>query len=336
MSTIIMAAVWPLQGMSAAQKAVLVSLADQANDDGACWPAVDTIALRTCLSERAVQEALRWLQSTGAVFRQYRENKSSVYTVTPQSFDPAKAPSKRDRAKSPRGADGAPPANGAPDARGAPPEASAPPADSAPGAAGAPGGADGAPGSGKWRTPGVQEAHRGVANGAPKSSMEPSLNRKGTINEPPSSSQPAAQAGGGEGEVARLEAYRQACRETWAAYELAYQQRYDVAPVRNAKVNTAIGQLVKRLGAVEAPAVAAWFVGNVNQAFVVQRCHAVGDLLAQCESYRTQWAAGRAVTQTEAQQADKTAANHGAAGRAGVKALAILERRRQEQEGAQC
>lgn len=330
MSTIIMAAVWPLQGMSASQKAVLVSLADQANDDGACWPAVDTIALRTCLSERAVQEALRWLQSTGAVFRQYRENKSSVYTVTPQSFDPAKAPDKRERVKAQRGADGAPPANGAPDAQGAPP------ADSAPGEAGAPGGADGALGAGKSRTPGVQEAHQGVANGAPKSSMEPSLNRKGTVNEPPSSSQPAAQAGGVEGESARLEAYRQACRETWAAYELAYQQRYDVAPVRNAKVNAAIGQLVKRLGASEAPAVAAWFVGNVNQAFVVQRCHAVGDLLAQCESYRTQWAAGRAVTQTEAQQADKTAANHGAAGRAGEKALAILARRQQEQGGAQC
>lgn len=325
-----MAAVWPLQGMSAAQKAVLVSLADQANDDGACWPAVDTIALRTCLSERAVQEALRWLQSTGAVFRQYRENKSSVYTVTPHSFDPSKAPEKRDRAKAARGADGAPPANGAPG------ESGAPPADSAPGALGAPGGADGAPGSGKWRTPGVQEAHQGVANGAPKSTKEPSLNRKGTVNEPPSSSQPASQAGGGEGEADRQEAFKQACRATWEAYELAYQQRYKVAPVRNAKVNTAIAQLVKRLGAEEAPAVAAWFVANVNQAYVVARCHGAGELLAQCESYRTQWAAGRAVTQTEAQQADKTAANHGAAGRAGAKALAILAQRRGEQEGAQC
>ena len=33
MSTIIMAACWPLQGMSPSQKAVLISLADKANDD---------------------------------------------------------------------------------------------------------------------------------------------------------------------------------------------------------------------------------------------------------------------------------------------------------------
>ena len=47
MSTIIMAACWPLQGMSPAQKAVLISLADQASDDGVCWPGVNTIAART-------------------------------------------------------------------------------------------------------------------------------------------------------------------------------------------------------------------------------------------------------------------------------------------------
>lgn len=325
MSTIIMAAVWPLQGMSAAQKAVLVSLADQANDDGACWPAVDTIAMRTCLSERAVQEALRWLQATGAVFRQYRENKSSVYTVTPQGYDPAKAPDKRARTKADTGADGAPPANGAPGANGAPP------ADSAPGAVGAPGGAGGAPGGGKSRTPGVQEAHRGVANGAPKSSNEPSLNRKGTVNEP---SPAAAQPGGDGDDAARKEAYQQACRDTWTAYEQAYQQRYGTTPVRNAKVNTAVAQIVKRLGAMEAPQVAGWFVACVNEAFVVKRCHAVGDLLAQCEAYRTQWAAGITMTNTAARQADKTAANHSVVPGAADKARQMIAQRRGTQGGA--
>lgn len=56
MSTIIMSACWPLQGMSPSQKAVLVSLADQANDDGVCWPSVESIGRRTCLSERAVRD----------------------------------------------------------------------------------------------------------------------------------------------------------------------------------------------------------------------------------------------------------------------------------------
>ncbi|HCL4023078.1 TPA: helix-turn-helix domain-containing protein, partial [Pseudomonas aeruginosa] len=48
---------WPLQGMSAPQKAVLISLADNSNDDGVCWPSVAKIAERTCLSERAVRNA---------------------------------------------------------------------------------------------------------------------------------------------------------------------------------------------------------------------------------------------------------------------------------------
>lgn len=153
MSTIIMASCWPLQDMSSSQKAVLISLADQANDQGVCWPSVGTIAKRTCLSERAVQEALQWLQATGAVFREYKANSSTVYTITPLRFDPTKAPAPRTRTK---GAD------------------SAPPAPSAPPAAGAPGGADSAP-------LGVQQAHQGGAAGAPKSSLNRKGNHQGTV-----------------------------------------------------------------------------------------------------------------------------------------------------------
>jgi len=40
---------------------VLVALADQANDDGICWPSVGSISRRTRLSERTVQRALRSL-----------------------------------------------------------------------------------------------------------------------------------------------------------------------------------------------------------------------------------------------------------------------------------
>lgn len=110
MSTMIMAACWPL-AMSPAQKAVLISLADQANDDGVCWPGVATIAKRTCLSERAVQDAIAWLQTVGVVFREYRINSSTSYTITPANFNPAAAPAKRKRGT---GADAAPGANGAP------------------------------------------------------------------------------------------------------------------------------------------------------------------------------------------------------------------------------
>ncbi len=290
MSTIVMAACWPLQGMSAAQKSVLISLADQANDDGVCWPSVATIAKRTCLSERSVQEAISWLQAVGAVFREYRVNSSTSYTVTPASYKPGAAPAKRKRS----GADGAPGANSAPPAAGAPgADGAPPPAD------GAPGGADGAP-----QPP--QEAHPTGAPGAPKSSLNRKRNQQRTAKEPfPPAAPPAPQGEGDDPETA----LQNACRATWTAYCTAFLARYGVLPVRNAPVNANVKSLVKRLGYEEAPLVAAWYVVHVNEAFVVKNSHGVGVLVASAEGYRTQWARGQAVTGTAAQATDKTSAN---------------------------
>lgn len=88
MSTIIMSQCWPIEGISPAQKAVLISLADQANDDGYCWPSVGTIAKRTCLSERAVQGAIKWLQSARLLGASERRGTSSVYQITPAAYAP--------------------------------------------------------------------------------------------------------------------------------------------------------------------------------------------------------------------------------------------------------
>lgn len=88
MSTLIMSQCWPLQGMTPAQKAVLVSLADNANDQGVCWPSVESIAMRTCLSERSVQNSIKWLIEQGALHAQQRNGRSTVYTVTPAAFAP--------------------------------------------------------------------------------------------------------------------------------------------------------------------------------------------------------------------------------------------------------
>lgn len=88
MSTIIMSQCWPLGGMSPAQKAVLISLADQSNDDGVCWPSVGTISNRTCLSERAVQNAVKWLADAGLLRARERSGTSSVYKITPAAYAP--------------------------------------------------------------------------------------------------------------------------------------------------------------------------------------------------------------------------------------------------------
>ncbi|MBA0332789.1 helix-turn-helix domain-containing protein [Stenotrophomonas maltophilia] len=280
MSTIIMSQCWPLQGLSVTQKAVLISLADQANDDGVCWPAVGTIAARCCMSARAVRTAMDHLEAVGLLTRDRRFNSSTVYKVTPANFDKAAAPSKAGRKSGKAGA--APGAGAAPHAGGAP-------------AAGgdAPHAGGGAPGAGLGVRP-----------------VPP--NRHITLNEP--SGEPSFPAGLPAAPLAvdpetDLQA---ACRATWTAYASAYRDRHGVAPVRNAKVNANVRQIVQRLGHSEAPLVAAWFL-TVNERYVVQNMHDLGALLAKCEAYRTQWATGRQMTQASAQQQDQTQSNANAA-----------------------
>jgi hypothetical protein len=94
---------------------------------------------------------------------------------------------------------------------------------------------------------------------------------------------------------------------TWAAYRDAYRTRYKTDPVRNAKINGQVKQLVKRLGK-EAPEVAAFFLTH-SARFYVEKCHAFGNLLADAEKLRTEWATGRKITSNQAQQADKSQTN---------------------------
>ena len=85
MSTMVMAVCWPLT-MPPTPKAVLISLADQANDQGVCWPSIDTITMRTCFGERAVRNAIRWLETAGLVKVEIGAMKANRYTVTPRGF----------------------------------------------------------------------------------------------------------------------------------------------------------------------------------------------------------------------------------------------------------
>lgn len=61
---------------------VLLSLADQANDDGVCWPSVGSIAARCRVSERTVKRWLAHLQSVGILTTRRRYNNSNVYRIT--------------------------------------------------------------------------------------------------------------------------------------------------------------------------------------------------------------------------------------------------------------
>ena len=95
--------------------------------------------------------------------------------------------------------------------------------------------------------------------------------------------------------------------EVWKAYDEAYQQRYGVPPVRNAKVNGMMARFVERVGAEEAPGIAGFYVGHSKGLYVSSR-HCVDLLLRDAEGLRTEWATGRKLTDTEARQVDRTAA----------------------------
>lgn len=96
--------------------------------------------------------------------------------------------------------------------------------------------------------------------------------------------------------------------ETWNAYASAYRQRYSVEPVRNATVNGQLANFVKRLGADEAPAVAAFYIQHNNR-YYAQQMHSVAAMLKDAEKLRTEWATGTRMTATIADQVDKTQTN---------------------------
>ena len=67
--------------MPPTQKAVLISLADNANDDGHCWPSISTICERTCFGRTAVIEAIKWLETEGYVIANRENGRHTTYLV---------------------------------------------------------------------------------------------------------------------------------------------------------------------------------------------------------------------------------------------------------------
>lgn len=83
--------------------------------------------------------------------------------------------------------------------------------------------------------------------------------------------------------------------DTWAAYALAFARRYGEQPPRNAKSNSLCKQLVKRLGALEAPEVAQFYVSH-NGDFYQNKGHPLTLLVADAEKLRTEWKTGKVIT----------------------------------------
>lgn len=96
-------------------------------------------------------------------------------------------------------------------------------------------------------------------------------------------------------------------QNTWTAYSDAYEFRYGVPPVRDAKANVAIKNFCRSIAANECSAVAQFYLQN-SSSFYVGKGHAPIHLAADAAKLRTEWATGRQITNTEAMLADKTAA----------------------------
>ena len=75
---------------------------------------------------------------------------------------------------------------------------------------------------------------------------------------------------------------------TWAAYSSAYRARYHVDPIRNAAVNGQLAHLVARLGAQEAPLVAAYYLTR-NDRWYADCGHSTDALLRHWQKLRTEW-----------------------------------------------
>jgi hypothetical protein len=98
-----------------------------------------------------------------------------------------------------------------------------------------------------------------------------------------------------------------ACHATWLAYAQAYEARTTRLPVRNQKVNSQIKQLVARVGADIAPALARFYVTQAQDAYYVNNFWPLGALLVRAEGFVTQMQLGRAVSQKDAQSLSSSA-----------------------------
>ena len=87
MSIKLMTAVWALD-LPSSEKFVLLSLADNANDDGVCWPSITNVASKTSLSRKTVQRAIRTLTEIHALAISERFGRSHSYSITLDTMTP--------------------------------------------------------------------------------------------------------------------------------------------------------------------------------------------------------------------------------------------------------
>ncbi|MBH8611193.1 helix-turn-helix domain-containing protein [Pseudomonas mohnii] len=297
MSMGLMVAAMKLRVGNPLRKLVLIKLADNASDVGECWPSYQHIADQCEISKRSVMNHIAALCEAGLLRKEIRKggpkgNSSNVYFLTLDG--------------------GAPPAPGVVQQIHPGSAAGSPPSESP-----APGGSAAvAPRTSHSLEPVMEPVIEPTAPPAP-AEVVPAQGRSLVLvvdrSDAPRVEIPADMPGPKD----------QTCKtfKVWANYAMAYRKRYSTWPVWNAKVGGQLGQLVDRLGADVAHHVAAHFL-KTSDAAVIRKCHSLNELLANAESYHTQWVTGQRVNGTTARQMERTEANLSAAEQAAQMVLA--------------
>lgn len=78
-----MSLVWDIQDLTSSQKIILLSLADQSNDDGMCWPSATLTSKRTGLCERSTRSTIADLEKLGHLSRRIQTGKATIYRIHP-------------------------------------------------------------------------------------------------------------------------------------------------------------------------------------------------------------------------------------------------------------
>lgn len=78
-----MTVVWELD-LPDSEKLALLALADNANDQGVCWPSMATLSRKCSKSDRTVQRSIQSLEEKGHLTREERPGKGVLYHIHPR------------------------------------------------------------------------------------------------------------------------------------------------------------------------------------------------------------------------------------------------------------
>ena len=83
MSIKVMSNIWENGPTNQSERFILLALADYANDEGECWPSINGVAKKTCMTDRGVRKILRRLEEQGWLETQHGSGRKNcnIYTI---------------------------------------------------------------------------------------------------------------------------------------------------------------------------------------------------------------------------------------------------------------